>query len=263
MNLALDQEDSLVMSFTSPPAFPPVSTLRRRTKGFSLVELLVVIAILAVIFVIGGMQITKAWKRQKLETAATNVRVIFQRALPEMQRRNMVTFVQVGPLVTSGPAQYLPIYLVGDANGNGAIDGFATTPSVASPDLLIDEYDIIVVGATSIKGVTGVSQDFCLSDDGTNLVKSTLWSYNLTDWANPRVLMCDFQGRTIDVTTGLQIVAPATLVLTHVDVVTGNFAPPTRFLLNINPVWSVRTIRQVNSSSTLPYVAANWVAQGG
>ena len=111
--------------------------------------------ILGVIFIIGGLQISKAWKRQKLESAATDLRVIFQRAFPEMQRRNMVTFIQVGPLKTSGVAQYLPIYLVGDANQNGVIDTFATTPS---PDVLIDEYDIVVIGLSGVKGVTGVSQ---------------------------------------------------------------------------------------------------------
>ena len=226
-------------------------------RGFSLVELLVVIFILSIIFVIGGSQISRAWKRQKLESAANDVRVIFQRALPEMQRRNMVTFLQIGPFATVGAAQFLPIYLVGDANQSGALEGFARTPTVALPDLLIDEYDIAVAG-----NVAG-GQEFCLSDDGKDLIKSTLWSDNSTAWTAKRVLMCDFQGRAIDVATGAQIAGPATVVFTHVDVVNGNFQTPMRFLLTVNPVWSIRSIRQINSSYVRPYVATTWVNQNG
>jgi type II secretory pathway pseudopilin PulG len=221
-----------------------------------MIEMLVVVLIIGITVAIGGASISKAWKRQKLESAANDVRVIFQRAFPEMQRRNMVTFVQVGPIAASG--KFLPIFLVGDANGNGALDLFAKAPTVANPDLLIDEYDIVVTPGTS-----GVGQEFTLSDAGTNLVSSTLWSNNATAWTAPRVLMCDFQGRAIDVASGRQIVAPATLVFTHTDVVNGYFTPPTRFVLTINPVWSIRMIRQINSSYTRPYAAATWVNQNG
>jgi len=234
-------------------------------RGFSLIEMVAVVAIIGMIIAIGSSSISKAWKRQKLQSAAGDIRVLFQRAYSEVQRRGIPVFVQVGPLVTSGAAQYLPIYLVGDANQNAALDGFARTPTVALPDLLIDEYDIVVTGATGIKGISGVTQDFCLSEDGTSLIKSTLWSDNATAWTAPRALMCDFQGRTVSlalvagklVSTGQQIVAPATLVFTHSDVVSGSFQPPTRFMLNINPVWSVRAIKQIKDPSNV------WVNENG
>ncbi len=175
----------------------------------------------------------------------------------------MATFVRVGPLVNNASVRYLPIYLIGDANANGAIDAFANPATVANPDLLIDEYDIMVIGETGVKGVTGVSQDFCLStDDATpsaNLseIQSTLWSNNTTSWSNPRALMCDFQGRAVDIATGRQIAGPATLVLTHANMVVGGLLPRTRYVLSINPVWSVRIQKQIQDATSV------WVDQSG
>src|SRR5450759_961386 len=168
----------------------------RGRRGFSLVDLLAVLFILGIMFIVGGREISRAWKRQKVQSASTDIRVLFQRAMSEMQRRGMQTFIQVGPLVTAGAAQYMPIYLIGDADQDGAVGAFCRNPvppAKGCPDLLIDEYDIVV------KGLTGVDQEFSLSDDGTNLVKSTLWSDEnpgpgSTDWNVARAIMCDFQG---------------------------------------------------------------------
>ncbi|HVO52375.1 MAG TPA: prepilin-type N-terminal cleavage/methylation domain-containing protein [Thermoanaerobaculia bacterium] len=257
----------------------PSSGLRRTTgpsarageRGFSLVELLVVIAILAVLFIAGGRSILKAWQRQKLASAATDVKVLFQRALPEMQRLGITTFVQVGPLVTTAAVRYIPIYLIGDANGDGQVTAGFANPAPVGGDLLIDEYDIIVLGKTGVKGVTGESEDFCLSVNDITEVQSSRWLNSAvvcavpTDspfcdakpWTVGRALQCDFQGRAIDTNTGLQLAGPAQLVLTHVGVVNGAFTPPTRYVLSINPVWSVRIQKQIRD------VSSNWVDQLG
>ena len=66
--------------------------------------MLVVVAILGIIALLGAGEITRAWKRQRVQSASTDIKVLFQRALPEMQRRNMRTFILVGPLVTVGAA---------------------------------------------------------------------------------------------------------------------------------------------------------------
>ena len=248
-----------MMSVTLPLARPRLRVLRPRSRrGFSLVEMLAVVAILGIIAIIGGGEISKAWKRQKMQSASTDIKILFQRALSEMQRRNMRTFIQVGPLITAGAARYMPIYLVGDADGDGALAAcFANPPTVPCPDLLIDEYDIVVKGLTGVKGVTGVDQEFCLSDLDVTQVESSLWSDNSTSWNNPRVLMCDFQGRAIDTLSGRQIAGPATLVFTHVNVVNQALMPPTRYVLSINPVWTVRVAKQIEDSTN------TWVTQNG
>jgi type II secretory pathway pseudopilin PulG len=230
--------------------------------------MLAVVAIFAIVLILGGGEISKAWKRQKMQSAATDIKILFQRALSEMQRRNMRTFIQVGPLVTAGAAKYMPLYLIGDANGNGGIDPFANPPTIASPDLLIGEYDIVVKGLMGTVGTTGVDQEFSLSELDVTQVESTLWSDNSTNWNNKRAIMCDFQGRAIamkpgatpppdPVSTGAQLAAPATLIFTHVNVVNQALMPPTRYVLNINPVWSVRVLKQIKDATN------TWVTHNG
>ena len=253
----------------SRPFFRAPRSRSRGWRGFSLIEVMVVVAILGIIAVLGGGEIARAWKRQKLQSASGDVRVLFQRAYSEVFRRGTAVFIQVGPLVTAGASRYLPIYLVGDATQDQVLDNFQRVP-LAGEDLLIDQYNIIVKGLSGTLGVSGVDQEFCLSILNTDEIQSTLWSDNTTPWTVKRVIMCDLQGRAMSVgpkpfapkaglpaSTGRQIPGPASLVFTNVGVVNQTFQPPTRYMLNINPVWSVRIVKQIRDSTPA------WVAQNG
>ena len=193
-----------------------------------------------------------------MQSASTDIRVLFQRAHAEMQRRDMQTFIKVGPVV-AGPPAVMPLALVGDADGDGALAScFENPPTVACPDLFINQYNI-AAGSNE--------QEFSLSSADTTQVESTFWSgsNNLTKWTAstvPLILRCDFQGRAINPSlglgaAGLQIAAPATLNLAHVNVVLGSLMPPTRYVISINPVWSVRVAKQIKDAS------GTWVTQHG
>lgn len=255
---------------TSPSRDPFRAPRPRGKRGFSLIELIAVIAILGILAVVGGGEISSAWKRQKVQSASTDIKVLIQRALPEMQRRGMPVFVQVGPVVMSGGnPSYLPIYLIGDADQDGAVGATCKNPpagKLGCPDLLIDQYNIVITGVTGTMGIAGVNQEFSLSSGAVNKVESTLWSGSdpdptiPTSWTVPLLISCDFQGRAVNPASGRQITGPATLVLTHVDFVRGSLMPPTRYVISINPVWSVRVMKQTSST---PITAPTWETQNG
>ncbi|HEX5856336.1 MAG TPA: prepilin-type N-terminal cleavage/methylation domain-containing protein [Thermoanaerobaculia bacterium] len=252
------------MKLSSPLSRPLFRAPRPHgRRGFSLMEMMAVVAILGIVAVVGGAEISRTWKRQKLQSASTDIKVFFQRALPEMQRNDMPVLIQVGPAVPTGPPspgvpQFLPIYLIGDADGDGVVSGVPcrnpVAPAKGCPDLLIDQFNIVLISPS------GIDQEFSLSATNTSQIESTFWSSNVTDWDTPRFLRCDFQGRAINPASGRQVTAPATLVLTHVDHVRGSLHPPTRYVLSINPVWSVRVIKQTNTTPSDP---ATWVIQNG
>jgi prepilin-type N-terminal cleavage/methylation domain-containing protein len=246
------------------PGRRPAAREAHARRGFSLAELLVVILILGVLFVIGGRGVSRAWKRQKVQSAANDIKILMQRAVPEMQRRNMITFVQVGPLVNNASVRYMPIYLVGDANASGTLDAGFANPAPVGGDLLIDEYDVVILGKTGVRGITGASQDFALSVFNIAEIQTTRWSDNSTDWTKGRALMCDFQGRAVDVVagSGRQLAGPATLTLVHTDVVLGSLRPATRYILSINPVWNVRIQKQTTIDDPTSNTAV-WVDQLG
>lgn len=214
----------------------------RSRRGFTLVETLVVGFIIAVLAVIVGTEVPRTFKRQSLAAAANDVRQICARALVERQRLGVAVFVQVGPLTAADP-KFLPFYLIADRNGNGAIDAFCKPwPSCGSADMLIDEYDLPVTDSAG-RDV----QQIALSTVDRTQVQSALWSSNALPRTTARSLMCDSLGRAINTTTGAQIAGVASLVVTHRNMVDGDgtLQPQTRFVIRVNPIFNVNTVKQV------------------
>jgi prepilin-type N-terminal cleavage/methylation domain-containing protein len=231
----------------------------RGSRGFSLLEAVVVVAVLGIIVAIGFQQVTKTLQRTALGKASNDLRLLAQRALTEMQRRSVVTFVRIGP----APGSTLRVKLIADTNGpTGVPDGALQDPTDGGGgpfDTLVDSFDITL----------GAGQQIALSSVAPNQVEADRWLFDsdgtpawadyatTTDIARDRVLMCDLHGRTVRPDTGLQIDRAAGLRFTHVNILAGTLQPPVRYELHISPVWSVQVVRQVKNSANV------WVATAG
>jgi type II secretory pathway pseudopilin PulG len=197
-----------------------------------MLELLVVLALIGVVAAIAFGQVTKTLYRMRLEAATNDIRLLLARATIEMQRRGVVTFVRIGPARTPTVGNTTPsIKLLADTTGDACSD--PTNGGGGPFDTLIDSYDIPVT-----RGGVDVQQ-IALSTAAKDKILSTNWSNNTAPYTAGRELMCDFQGRTIDTTTGLQLGATATFALTHTRMLDGSLNPRKNFQVRINPVFNV------------------------
>lgn len=218
------------------PATAGTERRRRALRGLSMLELLIVIALIGIIASIAFGQVTRTMYRMRLEAASNDIKLLLTRATIEMQRRGFVTFVRIGPARTPSVGNTtLSIKVLADSTGDGVLQD--PTDGGGGPfDTLIDSYDIPVT-----RGGVDVQQ-FALSTAGNDKILSTNWSDNTAPYSAGRVLMCDFQGRTIDPTTGLQLGATATFALTHTRMLDGTLGPRKNYQVRINPVFNVTII---------------------
>ena len=218
-----------MMSFTLPLARPCPrlrALLSRSRRGFSLIEILAVVAIIGIAALLGFKGLVGALKRQSLASASNDLRAFVQRAQIETQRRNVVGFL----LVRAWNANGTPMEIILDRNSNGLPDDAAFATYTLPPDLRLSSTD-----------ATGLTQAFD------------------AQWTNPgdgtHYLECDFQGRALITTlpppappatvTAQQIAAPATVPLTHKDMISGGLGPKVVYTLSINPVWSASLTQKV------------------
>lgn len=257
-------EDAMMRSALPATAPPRASSVHRPRRGFTLIELLVTCALIALAALIGLIEVQKAFKKQRLVASAQNVEQFAKRAYQLMQERNALQFLYLAPYdVNLGT----PLLIVEDRNGNGFPDK-------------ITEVDTTLAGAADSDGVTrqrmyviptgvdplGSPRDISLSQVNIDQVQSLNWSYY--DSSNPpasagpvsnvqpRWIRCDFVGRTANdncgmtsssgtpvCRLGMQLPAPATLVLTHRDMVGGTLTPSRVHTINVSPAWSVYATR--------------------
>jgi prepilin-type N-terminal cleavage/methylation domain-containing protein len=180
---------------------------RSSDSGFSLIEVLIVVAILGLIAVILTVAVSKALKRQRLETAARQLQSFIDNGYVNTTQQGQAVFLQIGPAAADGSRTAT---LTADTNGNGALDASPTDTVLATQ--LIPGDIVLVTATTTFPSVSGTY-----------------------------ILECDTMGRAINptLTTPAQITAPATVSLTHKEMGSGgNLRPNLRYDIQVSPLWS-------------------------
>lgn len=204
---------------------------RSRRRGVTLIELIVVLAILGLALTFGLSGLNSAFKRQRLNTAAEDLKTLAGRALTEMQNRNVPTFLVFGNYIADVGTD---VAVVIDTNGNGAWDVDKNS------DGLFDDPD----NDDEVLWRTRVPVDVALSS--TALATQT---FN-TQWARPSsgsvsaALMCDFMGRAmIPGATPAMITGPATVQLSHREMITGSLTPQVTYTVSVGPLFKASIAR--------------------
>ena len=205
---------------------------RERRRGFSLIELLIVIIILGLTFTLGLAGLNSVLKRQRLGSAAAELSTLAGRALTEMQNRNASTYLVFGKYVADVGTD-----VVVSIDGNGDGDGVDVDKN---NDGLFNDAN----NDDRVLWRSRVPADVALSN--TALATQT---FN-TQWARPSsgsasaVLMCDFLGRAmIPGATPAMITGPATVQLSHREMITGSLTPLVTYTVSIQPLFKSTVTR--------------------
>lgn len=199
------------------------SKARSAAGGFSLIELLAVVAIIGVIAMISLAQVGAAFKRQRLASSAYELKPLAQRVRSEGENRNAISFLRVAPANADGTT---PIQVIVDTNGNSQLD--VGTDVVIRQVLVPPELSL---ASPAPAGITG----------------ATTWDQWVARAADDHYVGCDFIGRTINPVTGVQVIRPLRLELTHDDMISGGLTPMVTWSLTVNPVWNVALAQRLGS----------------
>jgi prepilin-type N-terminal cleavage/methylation domain-containing protein len=198
-------------------------------KGFSLIEVLVVVAILGLIATILTLNVSNTLKKQRLETAAEQLKSQVQLAQVLSAERSVGAFVVIAAQADGSHV----VWLVVDTNANNQLDFDPTNP-YAGADQPIRGTEL------------NLTRDIVLA---TSQTPATYWNgINFWPVVNGNfALLCDARGLTFDPSR----VPPAPfesavpLSLTHVEMATGTLRPKFRYDLTVSPLWHTTLEREM------------------
>lgn len=183
-------------------------------------------AVLGIAFTFGLAGLNSSFKRQRLGSAAEEVKTIAGRALTEMQDRNAMTFLAFGKYVAG---QGTDVVVVVDANGNRLLDE-AIDPN--SDGLFDDGPRNLVLWRTRLAAEIALSN-----------TDPTAQTFN-SNWFRPAsgpvsaYLVCDFVGRaTLPGIGAPMITGPATVQLAHAEMITGKLKPMVTYTVSVGPLF--------------------------
>ena len=202
----------------------------KRRRGFSLIELLVVIVIIGISVTLGLSGILSALKRQRLATAASEVNNLVTKVYSTMQNENLQTFLVFGKYVAGTGTDVAvvidrPVANVCDEaidpNNDGLFDD-------APRNLVPWRYRI--------------PADIALSNAAANGQTFNAPWRRPTTGSISAVLLCDFMGRAMTppaAAGGARAVVntPATVTLTHADMISGKLTPQVTYTVSIAPLF--------------------------
>jgi len=194
-------------------------------RGFTLLEALVVVAIIGIAAALAVVQVNKAWQKSRLDGAAHDLQSFLQSAYTFMVNSRAAVFVVLTPGSGSTPTTFT---ITQNADGSGTLFGTYSLPDFVS-----------LSTASAANGALDSRTVFpCACPPGT----CTLGS------GTPGVLECDPIGRAMNSACSppAMVTGAQTLVLTHVDMVTGKLTPRIVYTIQIPPVWKAQLTQAVS-----------------
>lgn len=174
--------------------------------GFSLIEILVVVAIMGMLAVILTVATSKTLKRQRLESAAQQLKSFVDRAYVLTAQQGRPVFTEIGTVQANGTRI---VRLVEDTNENGSLD---------NTDQELDRETI--------------TADLVLQNAS---VAANAWP---TLPSGSLALLCDTLGRAINPLNGQQVTSGARVTLTHKEMTgSGTLRPILTYTIEVTPLW--------------------------
>lgn len=222
---------------------------KKEERGFTLIEVLVVLAILSIIALIVTINVSSALKRSRLEAAANQFQSFVEGASVYARERSTGVFVWLHrDNAPQGGEQWWYCYLIEDTNRNNILEYQITNPNGVPPGngTAADGDTFINSEKIGLEGGIALPPDIAIP--GVAEVDPTAWGgrHNWptpNDFPNDYLLLCDPRGLPFNPNTGVQIMQPSIISLTHSEMVNHTLGPRFRFDITVSPLWHTKLDR--------------------